>query len=127
MSPELRQLGSSSILRKTRSSSRFAGVIRHKTHKKTYVVFFVPSVAFVANFPSTDIGAIVERMFSMRHICALIAVSFCGIAAVASDWPTDGGNPQRTNWQKDETILNKNNVASLKILWKLKLDNAPRQ
>src|SRR5262252_3702851 len=66
-------------------------------------------------------------MFSMRHICALIAVSFCCIAAVASDWPTDGGNPQRTNWQKDETILNKDNVARLKILWKLKLDNAPRQ
>jgi outer membrane protein assembly factor BamB len=63
----------------------------------------------------------------MRHIFALIAVSFCCFAALASDWPTDGGNPQRTNWQKDETILNKKNVAALKILWKLKLDNAPRQ
>jgi hypothetical protein len=44
-----------------------------------------------------------------------------------ADWPTDGGNAQRTNWQKDETILTKENVANLKVLWKLKLDNAPRQ
>ena len=44
-----------------------------------------------------------------------------------ADWPTDGGNPQRTNWQKDETILRPDNVSNLKILWKLKLDNAPKQ
>src|SRR5688572_15713498 len=44
-----------------------------------------------------------------------------------ADWPTDGGNPQRTNWQQDETILTKQNVANLKVLWKVKLDNAPRQ
>ena len=47
--------------------------------------------------------------------------------AWGSDWATDGGNPQRTNWQQDETILTKQNVANLKILWKVKLDNAPRQ
>lgn len=45
----------------------------------------------------------------------------------AADWPTDGGNPQRTNWQKDETILNKENAGRLQLLWKLKLDNAPRE
>jgi hypothetical protein len=33
-----------------------------------------------------------------------------------SDWPTDGANPQRTNWQQDETILTKQHVANLKIL-----------
>jgi hypothetical protein len=45
----------------------------------------------------------------------------------AADWPTDGGNPQRTNWQQDEKILNKDNVKNLKILWKLKLDNVPHE
>ncbi len=45
----------------------------------------------------------------------------------AADWPTDGGGPQRTNWQKDEHILNKDSVKDLKILWKLKLDNQPRE
>lgn len=61
-----------------------------------------------------------------RHIrWFVISTSWLGVWA--ADWPTDGGNPQRTNWQKDERALNKENAAGLKILWKLKLDNAPRQ
>ena len=44
-----------------------------------------------------------------------------------ADWPTDGGGPKRTNWQADEHVLNKDNVGNLKILWKLKLDNQPRE
>lgn len=43
------------------------------------------------------------------------------------DWPTDGGNAERTNWQQDEHILTKQNVKNLKILWKIKLDNVPRE
>jgi outer membrane protein assembly factor BamB len=45
----------------------------------------------------------------------------------AADWPTDGGNPQRNAWQKDEKILNKDNVKGLKILWKLHFDNKPQE
>ena len=63
----------------------------------------------------------------MKILVTMVAVIAVCAALVGADWPTDGGNPQRTNWQKNETILNKNNVANLKILWKLKLDNAPRQ
>jgi outer membrane protein assembly factor BamB len=63
----------------------------------------------------------------MRHLTALIAFTLSCIVVLGSDWPTDGGNPQRTNWQKDETILTKDNVGRLKILWKIKLDNVPRQ
>jgi outer membrane protein assembly factor BamB len=44
-----------------------------------------------------------------------------------AEWPTDGGNSQRTNWQHDEKILNKDNVKNLKILWQLKLDNVPHE
>jgi len=44
-----------------------------------------------------------------------------------ADWLTDGGDPQRTAWQRNETILNKNNVKDMKLLWKVKLDNQPRQ
>ena len=47
--------------------------------------------------------------------------------AVAADWPTDGGTPQRTAWQQDETILNKSNVGNMKLIWSLKLDNVPRE
>ncbi len=47
--------------------------------------------------------------------------------AVAADWLTDGGDVLRNNWQKQETILTRDNVANLKLLWKVKLDNKPRQ
>src|SRR5579862_8101796 len=63
----------------------------------------------------------------MKTLTAILAFAACCAALIGADWPTDGGNPQRTNWQRDETILNKNNVANLKVLWKLKLDNTPRQ
>ncbi len=45
----------------------------------------------------------------------------------AAEWPTDGGNSQRSNWQRDEKILNTSNVKNLKILWKIKLDNVPHE
>ncbi len=65
----------------------------------------------------------------MKKTNVCIAAIGLALAAVAwaSDWPTDGANQQRTNWQQNETILNKQNVSNMKILWKLKLDNAPRQ
>jgi glucose dehydrogenase len=49
------------------------------------------------------------------------------VLAAGAEWPTDGGNSKRTNWQQDEKILNKDNVKNLKILWKIKLDNAPQE
>src|SRR5262245_61089236 len=61
-----------------------------------------------------------------RTLAVCLLFGLCAITW-GSDWPTDGGNPQRTNWQQEETILSKANVANLKILWKVKLDNAPRQ
>ncbi len=47
--------------------------------------------------------------------------------AWAAEWTTDGGNSQRQNWQRDEKILNKNNVKGLKLLWKIQLDNKPHE
>ena len=44
-----------------------------------------------------------------------------------ADWLADGGDPQRTAWQRNETILNKDNVKDMKLLWKIKLDNQTRQ
>lgn len=55
-----------------------------------------------------------------------ITLAAAGLS-VAADWPTDGGNPQRTAWQQDETILNKSNVGNMKLLWSVKLDNVPRE
>ena len=47
--------------------------------------------------------------------------------APKADWLTDGGDPQRTAWQRNETILTKANVKDMKLLWKIQLDNQPRQ
>src|SRR5215212_3836037 len=46
--------------------------------------------------------------------------------AKPADWLTDGGDAQRTAWQRNEATLTKENVRNLKILWKLRLDNDPR-
>src|SRR5438552_9328965 len=50
-----------------------------------------------------------------------------GVLAWGADWLTDGGNPQRTAWQKDEKIFSTDRVRNIKLLWKIKLDNQPRQ
>ena len=42
------------------------------------------------------------------------------------DWLTDGGDNQRTGWAKNEKILTKQNVGSLKLLWTLETGNQPR-
>jgi outer membrane protein assembly factor BamB len=55
-------------------------------------------------------------------------ISVCAFTLLpAADWLTDGGNPQRTAWQKDEKILTKADVKDMQLLWKIKLDNEPRQ
>jgi outer membrane protein assembly factor BamB len=72
-----------------------------------------------------------------KLLLVTVLVVFCGItfgvgaqtqsARRPADWLTDGGDVQRTGWQRNETVLTTNNVKDLKILWKLQLDNAPRE
>jgi outer membrane protein assembly factor BamB len=47
-------------------------------------------------------------------------------AAVLADWLTDGGDNQRTGWQRNETILTKDNVKNMKLLWKIQTGNQVR-
>src|SRR5665213_2888107 len=61
----------------------------------------------------------------MRISRFMVAITLGCVTCVGADWLTDGGGPQRNNWQKDEHILNKDNVKNLKILWKIQLDNKP--
>jgi outer membrane protein assembly factor BamB len=68
----------------------------------------------------------------LAGLAAIAAAAFWSMAPAAqapkkADWLTDGGDPQRTAWQRNETILNKDNVKDMKLLWKVKLDNQPRQ
>src|SRR5262245_5531719 len=66
--------------------------------------------------------------FLSKKTCGftLLAIALVAHSAWSADWLTDGGNPQRTAWQKDEKILTLSNVKDMKLLWKLKLDNQPR-
>jgi hypothetical protein len=56
----------------------------------------------------------------------LVLTAGCLLAS-GSDWLTDGGNPQRTNWQKDERLFSPATVRNTTLLWKIRLDNEPRQ
>src|SRR5690348_18442367 len=62
------------------------------------------------------------QIFRLIAAAAVVCALACG-----ADWLTDGGNSQRNAWQKDEKILTTANVKDMKLLWKLKLDNEPRQ
>jgi len=44
-----------------------------------------------------------------------------------ADWLTDGGNPQRTAWQGEEVLLSTRSAKDIRLLWKITLDNAPRE
>ena len=46
--------------------------------------------------------------------------------AAVYDWTTDGGDNQRTGWNKQEKTLTKDNVKNLKLLWKLETKNQVR-
>ena len=63
----------------------------------------------------------------MRHSRLLTLILLSCAVAWGAEWLTDGGNRQRTAWQRDETIFTLDNVHETKLLWKLKLDNKPRQ
>src|SRR5215212_7404676 len=42
------------------------------------------------------------------------------------DWLTDGGDNQRTGWNRNEKVLTKDNVKTVKLLWKLETRNQIR-
>src|SRR3982750_3670785 len=67
---------------------------------------------------------------------AVALACFCGSGTRAQapstntgqliDWTTDGGDNQRTGWNKEEKALTKDNVKNLKLLWKLETKNQVR-
>lgn len=57
----------------------------------------------------------------MRFVL-LIALS---LPLAAADWPTFGGDHQRTGWARGETALNKDTVGGLRLLWKQSVKNEP--
>lgn len=64
-------------------------------------------------------------MQKLPRSLAAIAIS-CSVVSAAS-WLTFGGDPQRSGWAREETTLSKENVKSLQLEWKLKLENEAKQ
>jgi outer membrane protein assembly factor BamB len=44
-----------------------------------------------------------------------------------AQWLMDGGDPARTSWQRQETLISPASVKDMKLMWTVKLDNQPRQ
>ena len=44
-----------------------------------------------------------------------------------ANWLTDGYDPQRTSWQRNETLISPATLKDMRLVWKLQLDNQPRQ
>ena len=63
----------------------------------------------------------------MRKSPVVVALAAGCVLSWGADWLTDGGNVQRTAWQKDEKLLSTDSVKGMKLLWKTKLDNEVRQ
>ena len=59
-------------------------------------------------------------------IAFFIALAVCCGLAFGENWLTDGGDVQRSGWNRDEHILTKDNIKNLKLLWKVQTGNDPR-
>lgn len=44
-----------------------------------------------------------------------------------ANWMTDGGDPHKNAWQRNETLIGKDTVKGMTLAWKLRLDNEPRE
>ena len=62
----------------------------------------------------------------MKSLTFASALFLAGLASPGADWLTDGGDPQRNNWQKDEKLLSVATAKDIKLLWKIQFDNETR-
>ena len=63
----------------------------------------------------------------MRKIVVALGIICLCAVCWGADWFAEGGDPGRTGSQKNETILNPQNVKDMKLLWKTHLDSTPRE
>jgi outer membrane protein assembly factor BamB len=67
----------------------------------------------------------------MKSVLALLGVP-CIFAAAAiaqprpANWPTYGGDAQRSGWEKADARISKDTIKDLQLLWKMKLENQPK-
>ena len=62
----------------------------------------------------------------MRKLVLVSIVALSSVIGWSADWLTDGGDSQRTHWQKDEKLISPATAKNIKLLWKIQLDSKPR-
>jgi outer membrane protein assembly factor BamB len=67
------------------------------------------------------------RMDTLVNRLIIAYFLFAGCSTALASWPTFGGDVQRNSWAKNETLLSPTSVKNLQLLWKLKLDNEPKE
>src|SRR5438128_2448007 len=71
--------------------------------------------------------------WSRGGMVATVMVAAASTATVGAQgrakasWLTDGYDKERTSWQRNETRLSPDTVGRMQLLWKVRLDNQPRQ
>jgi PQQ-like domain len=82
--------------------------------------------------PYLTAAAICSQLIVAADVTHVTGAGAATLAAQAGtsdklvDWWTDGGDIERSGWAKNEKILTKDNVKSLKLMWKIETGNQPR-
>jgi outer membrane protein assembly factor BamB len=70
-----------------------------------------------------------RRFLGASFICLLCGFLWLTVArsqsAGPAEWTTNGGDMERTGWQKNETRISTNSVKDFQLLWTYKTDNKP--
>ena len=61
------------------------------------------------------------------YLRTLTILTFLLPLAAGASWLTFGGDAQRSGWAKDETSVSADTVKQFQLLWKLKLENEPKE
>ena len=70
-----------------------------------------------------SVGTIVAAVMAAAGLSAALGAQ----SRPKANWLTDGYDKERTSWQRNETLLSPETVGRMKLLWKVRLDNPPRQ
>ena len=63
------------------------------------------------------------KKFSALAVASLVFAGLANSQGRPLDWPSYGGNAQRTGWEKSDSRITKDNVKEFQLVLKTKLDN----
>jgi PQQ-like domain len=65
-----------------------------------------------------------------KYLCLILSFAACGLIVFAQsrggNWPTYGGDAQRSGWEGTDTSISRDSVKNFQLLWKIKLETQPR-